>query len=53
MAIAQLEKHFVVISIRVNDAWVNENEYGDIHNASNGMYHIRKAGTYRLDYELG
>lgn len=52
VAIAQLERHFVVISICVNGAWVDEKEYADIHNESSGIYHISKAGTYRLDYDL-
>ncbi|KAI4152379.1 MAG: hypothetical protein L6R39_001831 [Caloplaca ligustica] len=52
VAVSELERHFVIISIRVNDAWVDENEYADIHDEANGIYHISKAGRYHLDYDL-
>ncbi|KAI4289923.1 MAG: hypothetical protein L6R35_000796 [Caloplaca aegaea] len=52
MALSKLEKHFVIISIRVNDEWVDDTEYADIHDEANGIYNVSKAGRYRLDYDL-
>ncbi|KAI4127162.1 MAG: hypothetical protein LQ338_003339 [Usnochroma carphineum] len=52
VAISHLPKHFVIISIRVNDVWVDEKKYADIHDEANGIFHISKAGDYRLDYDL-
>ncbi|KAI4264378.1 MAG: hypothetical protein L6R42_000505 [Xanthoria sp. 1 TBL-2021] len=51
VAVSQLPRHFVIISIRINDTWVSETEYADIHDESNGIYHIGKAGCYRLDLD--
>ena len=52
MAVSQLPRHFVIISIRVNDTWVSETEYADIHDEARGIYHIGKAGLYSLDLDL-
>ncbi|KAL8693299.1 MAG: hypothetical protein Q9218_001859 [Villophora microphyllina] len=52
MAISQLARHFVIISIRVNDAWVAESEYTDLCNEAHGIYHIGNAPTYKLDLSL-
>ncbi|KAL8659669.1 MAG: hypothetical protein Q9226_000294 [Calogaya cf. arnoldii] len=51
VAVSQLPRHFVIISIRVNDTWVSETQYADIHDEANGIYHIGKAGSYRLDLD--
>ncbi|KAL8675279.1 MAG: hypothetical protein Q9168_000400 [Polycauliona sp. 1 TL-2023] len=51
MAVSSLPRHFVIISIRINDTWVPETEYADIHDEANGIYHIGKAGCYRLDLD--
>ncbi|KAL8905042.1 MAG: hypothetical protein Q9171_006831 [Xanthocarpia ochracea] len=52
VAISQLPRYFVIISIRVNDAWVSETEYADIYNEANGIYHVAKAGSYRVDFDM-
>ncbi|KAL8921089.1 MAG: hypothetical protein Q9172_004211 [Xanthocarpia lactea] len=52
VAISQLPRHFVIISIRVNDTWVSETEYADIYNEANGIYHVAKAGSYRVDFDM-
>ncbi|KAL8772008.1 MAG: hypothetical protein Q9209_002673 [Squamulea sp. 1 TL-2023] len=51
MAVSQLPRHFVIISIRINDVWVSETDYSDIHDEANGIYHIGKAGCYQLDLD--
>ncbi|KAL8781500.1 MAG: hypothetical protein Q9213_005973 [Squamulea squamosa] len=51
MAISQLPRHFVIISIRINDVWVSETDYSDIHDEANGIYHVGKAGCYRIDLD--
>ncbi|KAL8997021.1 MAG: hypothetical protein Q9169_003611 [Polycauliona sp. 2 TL-2023] len=51
VAVSLLPRHFVIISIRINDTWVSETEYADIDNESKGIYHISKAGSYRLDLD--
>ncbi|KAL8807388.1 MAG: hypothetical protein Q9182_000727 [Xanthomendoza sp. 2 TL-2023] len=52
MAISQLSRHFVIISIRINDAWVPETEYHNIDYEAEGIYHIRKAGCHQVDLDL-
>ncbi|KAL8733641.1 MAG: hypothetical protein Q9166_002051 [cf. Caloplaca sp. 2 TL-2023] len=52
MAISQLPRHFVIISIRINNAWVSETEYADMHDEANGIFHMGKARTYRLDFDM-
>ncbi|KAL9599961.1 MAG: hypothetical protein Q9179_003378 [Wetmoreana sp. 5 TL-2023] len=52
MAISQLPRHFVIISIRVNDVWVAEGNYFDICDEANGIFHISKAPSYRLDLNM-
>ncbi|KAL8737527.1 MAG: hypothetical protein Q9181_001579 [Wetmoreana brouardii] len=52
MAISQLPRHFVIISIRVNNVWVAEGNYSDICDEANGIFHISKAPSYRLDLNM-
>lgn len=52
MAISQLPRHFVIISIRINNSWVAESDYADIYDEANGIYHIGIAGSYRLDLDM-
>ncbi|KAL8811593.1 MAG: hypothetical protein Q9200_001684 [Gallowayella weberi] len=52
MAISQLPRHFVIISIRINNTWVPETKYHNIDNEEEGIYHIRKAGCHQLDLDL-
>ncbi|KAI4248457.1 MAG: hypothetical protein L6R40_001018 [Gallowayella cf. fulva] len=52
MAISQLPRHFVIISIRINDTWVSETEYDIKRYEDDGIYHIGKAGCYRLDLDV-
>lgn len=52
VALSKLERHFVIISIRVNGEWVDDKEYADVHDEANGIYNISKAERYRLDYDL-
>ncbi|KAL8681515.1 MAG: hypothetical protein Q9186_002401 [Xanthomendoza sp. 1 TL-2023] len=52
MAISQLPRHFVIISIRINDTWVSETEYHNVRYEAEGIYHIRKAGCHQLDLNL-
>lgn len=51
VAVSQLPRHFVIISIRINDTWVSETDYADIHDEVSGIYHIGKAGSYQLDLD--
>lgn len=52
VAISQLPKHFVIISICINGVWVDEKEYADICNEADGIYNIGKAPCYRLDFNM-
>ncbi|KAI4220019.1 MAG: hypothetical protein L6R36_007924 [Xanthoria steineri] len=51
VAVSQLPRHFVIISIRINDTWVSETDYADIDEEVSGIYHIGKAGCYQLDLD--
>jgi len=46
VAIAAIPKFFAIISIKINDAWVPEWEYGDICNEDGRFFHISKAGFF-------
>ncbi|KAI4105458.1 MAG: hypothetical protein L6R37_002721 [Teloschistes peruensis] len=52
MAISQLPRHFVIISIYVNDAWVPESEHADLKDEAHGIYSVGMTGFYRLDLNL-
>ncbi|KAI4195915.1 MAG: hypothetical protein LQ350_006899 [Teloschistes chrysophthalmus] len=52
VAVSQLPRHFVIISIYVNDTWVPESQYADLHDEAHGIYNIGMTGFYRLDLNL-
>ncbi|KAL8708253.1 MAG: hypothetical protein Q9220_006830 [cf. Caloplaca sp. 1 TL-2023] len=52
VAISQLPRHFVIISIRIDSQWVSESDYSDIHSEAHGIFHIAKSGFYRMDLDL-
>ena len=53
VALIQLPKrHFVIVSVRINGAWVFDPDYGDIDAEPVGIYNISRAGFYYLDLDL-
>lgn len=43
---------FVIVSININNSWVDDELYGDIHDEANGIYHISKGGFYHREFDL-
>lgn len=52
VALLQLKKQFVIVSVNVNNTWLPDDEYGDIHNESIGIYNISRAGFFYRTLEL-
>jgi len=52
VALLQLKKQFVIVSVNVNNTWLPDNEYGDIHNESIGIYNISRAGFFHKTLQL-
>ena len=47
VCISQLSRRFVIISVKVNGAWQNDQEYADISLDADGIYNVSRAGLYR------
>jgi hypothetical protein len=47
VAIAQLSKRFVIISVKINGEWVLDEDYGHIEAPEDGFYNISRGGIYR------
>lgn len=52
VALRQLKKQFVIVSVNVNDTWLLDDEYGDIHNEAAGIYNISRAGFFHKVLQL-
>lgn len=52
VALLQLKKQFVIVSVNVNDTWLPDDEYGDIHDESIGIYNISRAGFFYRTLQL-
>ena len=52
VALLQLTKQFVIVSVKINDTWLPDTEYGDIHNESIGIYNIARAGFFQSNLDL-
>jgi len=47
VAIAELpEKCFVILSVSINNAWLPDEPYADIHNEAVGIYNVSRGGFY-------
>lgn len=53
VALIQLPKHFVIVSVQINGSWVQDTDYADIHDESVGIYNISKAGFFYHELDLG
>jgi hypothetical protein len=40
------KKCFVILSVSINNKWLPDEDYADIHNESVGIYHISRGGFY-------
>ena len=47
VAISQLPRRFVIISLRINGAWLPDEPYADIEDPANDLYHVSRGGIYR------
>jgi len=47
VCISQLSRRFVIISVKINGAWQNDQEYADISLDADDMYNVSRAGLYR------
>ncbi len=52
VALLQLKKQFVIVSVNVNNTWLPDDEHGDIHNESIGIYNISRAGFFHKTLQL-
>ena len=50
VALVSFDKHFVLVSIRINDAWQADKDYAHIHDEDEGFFNIGKGGFF--DYTL-
>ncbi|EPE26470.1 DNA ligase/mRNA capping enzyme, catalytic [Glarea lozoyensis ATCC 20868] len=47
VALAQLEKRvFVILCVSINNKWLSDMPYQDIHDEENGFYNVSKGGFY-------
>ncbi|KAJ4351614.1 uncharacterized protein N0V89_006957 [Didymosphaeria variabile] len=46
VAISRLSRRLVIISAKINGAWVTDNDYADIEAPEDDIYNISRAGTY-------
>ncbi|KAJ4305581.1 hypothetical protein N0V90_001112 [Kalmusia sp. IMI 367209] len=46
VAISSLSKRLVIISAKINGAWIADSEYADIEAPEEDIYNISRAGTY-------
>ena len=46
VALTQLSKRFVIISVSINNTWLPDEDYADIHNESADIYNISRGGFY-------
>ncbi|KAF2123143.1 hypothetical protein BDV96DRAFT_562015 [Lophiotrema nucula] len=47
VALAHLSKRLVIISVKINGKWVNDEQYSDIEAPDNQIYNISRASFYR------
>lgn len=52
IALTQLPKHFVIVSVQINGSWVPDTDYADICDELIGIYNISKAGFFYHDLDL-
>lgn len=52
VALLQLKKQFVIVSVNVNNTWLPDEEYSDIHNESIDIYNISRAGFFFKTLQL-
>ncbi|EDU42842.1 DNA ligase mRNA capping enzyme catalytic [Pyrenophora tritici-repentis] len=46
VAISQLSRRFVIVSVKVNGVWQNDQEYAGISLEADGIYNVSRAGLY-------
>ncbi|ORY14379.1 hypothetical protein BCR34DRAFT_444579, partial [Clohesyomyces aquaticus] len=46
IALAQLSKRFVIISVKINNCWVLDSDFADIEDPDQGIYNISRGGFY-------
>lgn len=46
VAISELSKRFVIISVKINGSWVADTEYADVESPEGDIYNISRGGTY-------
>lgn len=52
VAVAQLTKRLVILSIALNGQWLNDALFADIEIPEAGIYNVRRAGTYKVQLSL-
>lgn len=52
VALLQLKRQFVIVSVNVNNTWLPDDEYGDIRNESICIYNISRAGFFYKRLQL-
>ncbi|KAG7008809.1 hypothetical protein G7Y79_00004g013930 [Physcia stellaris] len=52
VALIQLPKHFVIVSVHINGSWVPDTDYADIHDEAVGIYNVSKAGFFYHELDI-
>lgn len=45
-------KMFVIISLKINDNWISDEVFGDVHDEDHHIYHISRSGFYHREIPL-
>ena len=52
VALVSFEKHFVLVSIRINDAWQADKDYADISDEDAGFFNVGKGGFFKYTIDM-
>lgn len=52
VALVGFEKHFVLVSLRINDAWQADKDYADINDEDAGFFNVGKSGFFNYTISM-
>ena len=46
VAVSQLSRRFVIISVKINNSWIQDTQYPDVESPLSSIYNISRGGTF-------